>query len=50
VDLEGWDFPEAGRGLALVAAISRGWGVLGDQCSRMVWAEIMCPRAGERHG
>ena len=34
---------EAGRGLALVAALSHAWGVLGDQYSRAVWAEILFP-------
>lgn len=38
------DLPEAGRGLALVAAISRNWGVLGDRYARAVWAEIPHPR------
>lgn len=37
--------PESGRGLALVAALSRNWGVLGDEYSRAVWAEIPHPRA-----
>ncbi|WP_370347865.1 ATP-binding protein [Catenulispora sp. MAP5-51] len=32
---------EAGRGLAMVAAVSSAWGVLGDQTARIVWAEIM---------
>jgi anti-sigma regulatory factor (Ser/Thr protein kinase) len=36
--------PESGRGLALVAAVSRTWGVLGDEYSRAVWAEIPHPR------
>lgn len=31
---------ETGRGLAMVAAVSSAWGVLGDQTSRVVWAEI----------
>lgn len=35
---------EAGRGLALVAAISSDWGVLGDDYARAVWAEIPHPR------
>lgn len=35
--------PESGRGLALVAAMSRAWGVLGDEYSRAVWAEILFP-------
>jgi hypothetical protein len=34
---------EAGRGLALVATVSSGWGVLGDQNARTVWAEILMP-------
>lgn len=37
------DEAEAGRGLAMVAAVSSAWGVFGDQSSRMVWAEIMTP-------
>jgi hypothetical protein len=40
------DLPEAGRGLALVAAVSRNWGVLGDEYSRAVWAEIPHPATG----
>jgi serine/threonine-protein kinase RsbW len=36
---------EAGRGLAMVAAISAKWGVLGDSHARAVWAEIVMPRA-----
>lgn len=35
---------EAGRGLALVAALSSNWGVLGDQYARAVWAEIPMPQ------
>src|SRR2546423_10528559 len=31
---------EAGRGLAMVNAVSRKWGVLGDHYARAVWAEI----------
>ena len=34
------DEVEAGRGLAMVAAVSSAWGVLGDQNSRVVWADI----------
>ncbi|MEY9858522.1 serine/threonine-protein kinase RsbW [Catenulispora sp. GAS73] len=34
---------EDGRGLALVAAVSSAWGVLGDQAARAVWAEILMP-------
>ncbi|MEZ0106308.1 anti-sigma regulatory factor (Ser/Thr protein kinase) [Catenulispora sp. EB89] len=37
-----WDC-ESGRGLAMVAAISEKWGVLGDDCARAVWAEIPYP-------
>jgi anti-sigma regulatory factor (Ser/Thr protein kinase) len=37
-----WDC-ESGRGLAMVAAISQKWGVLGDRCARAVWAEIPYP-------
>ncbi|ACU68974.1 putative anti-sigma regulatory factor, serine/threonine protein kinase [Catenulispora acidiphila DSM 44928] len=37
-----WD-SESGRGLAMVASISRKWGVLGDRAARAVWAEIPCP-------
>lgn len=39
------DEVEAGRGLAMVAAVSSDWGVLGDQAARAVWAEI--PISGE---
>ncbi|WP_194904512.1 ATP-binding protein [Catenulispora rubra] len=34
---------EAGRGLALVAAVSETWGVLGGASARAVWAEILMP-------
>lgn len=34
------ELAEAGRGLALVAAVSRDWGVLGDHYARAVWADI----------
>lgn len=37
-----WD-SESGRGLAMVASISRQWGVLGGRCARAVWAEIPYP-------
>jgi len=37
------DEVECGRGLALVAAVSSAWGILGDQAARAVWAEIMMP-------
>lgn len=36
---------ESGRGLAMVAAVSRKWGVLGDRYARAVWAEIPYPVA-----
>ena len=39
-----WD-SESGRGLAMVASISRKWGVIGDRCARAVWAEIPYPVA-----
>lgn len=38
----GWE--EAGRGLALVAALSSDWGVVGDHYARAVWAEIPMPQ------
>lgn len=41
-----WDC-ESGRGLAMVAAISRKWGVLGDEFARAVWAEIPYPVRAE---
>ena len=41
--LEGDWTAETGRGLALVAAVSRTWGVLGDCNARAVWAEIPYP-------
>lgn len=34
---------EAGRGLALVAALSSQWGTAGDGNARVVWAEIPIP-------
>lgn len=37
---------EAGRGLAMVAAVSSAWGVLGDHTSRVVWAEILIAGMG----
>lgn len=37
---------EAGRGLAMVAAVSEKWGVLGDSRARAVWAEIPYPAQG----
>jgi serine/threonine-protein kinase RsbW len=37
---------EAGRGLAMVSAISKKWGVLGDSRARAVWAEIPYPEVG----
>lgn len=39
-----WD-SESGRGLAMVASISRDWGVMGGRCARAVWAEIPYPLA-----
>lgn len=45
-DLDGFgDEVEAGRGLALVAAVSSRWGVLGDEAGRAVWVEILILRA-----
>lgn len=41
---------EAGRGLALVAAMSSEWGVLGDQAARAVWAEILIPEETAKAG
>ena len=38
------DEAERGRGLAMVSAVSSAWGVLGDQISRVVWAEIQISR------
>jgi len=35
------DEVEAGRGLAMVAAVSSAWGVVGDRKAHEVWAEIM---------
>jgi anti-sigma regulatory factor (Ser/Thr protein kinase) len=32
---------EAGRGLAVVAALTSDWGVLGDKYARGVWAEVL---------
>ena len=37
---------EAGRSLALVAAVSSQWGVVGDRNGRGVWAEILMPAEG----
>ena len=42
LDEDDWE-AECGRGLALVAAVSHKWGVLGDKYSRAVWAEIPYP-------
>jgi anti-sigma regulatory factor (Ser/Thr protein kinase) len=36
---------EAGRGLAVVSELASTWGVLGDQYSRAVWAEVVFPCA-----
>ncbi|MEY9861530.1 anti-sigma regulatory factor (Ser/Thr protein kinase) [Catenulispora sp. GAS73] len=35
---------EAGRGLPVVAALTRAWGVIGDSKGRTVWAEIPYPK------
>jgi hypothetical protein len=43
LDLDGDWGAEAGRGLALVAAVSQKWGVIGDCNARAVWAEIPYP-------
>ena len=40
---------EAGRGLAIVAALSSEWGVLGDEYARAVWAVIAIPKLKARH-
>ena len=37
-----WD-SESGRGMAMVASVSRKWGVIGDRTARAVWAEIPYP-------
>lgn len=34
---------EAGRGLPVVSALARAWGVVGDQNGRAVWAEVPFP-------
>lgn len=34
---------EAGRGLPIVIALARAWGVIGDSAGRTVWAEIPYP-------
>ena len=39
----GMEDDEGGRGLAVVSELSNSWGVLGDQYSRSVWAEIAFP-------
>lgn len=39
------DDEEAGRGLPVVAALARAWGVVGDQNGRAVWAEVAFPVA-----
>lgn len=41
------DDAEDGRGLALIAAVSRSWGVLGNHYARAVWAEIPHPSPAE---
>jgi anti-sigma regulatory factor (Ser/Thr protein kinase) len=40
------DEVETGRGLAMVAAVSSEWGVLGDENARAVWAEIQISGEG----
>lgn len=42
------DPSETGRGLVMVASISRSWGVIGDHYARAVWAEIPYPAPAER--
>lgn len=37
------DRDEAGRGLALIEAVSTQWGVVGDHYARAVWAQIPAP-------
>lgn len=37
------DDAEAGRGLPVVAALARAWGVIGDGGGRIVWAEVAYP-------
>lgn len=37
------DDEEAGRGLPVVAALARAWGVVGDRSGRAVWAEVAFP-------
>lgn len=43
LDDYGDEIVATGRGLALVAAVSSRWGVLGDANARVVWAEILIP-------
>ncbi|WP_190276676.1 ATP-binding protein [Catenulispora acidiphila] len=38
------DDDEAGRGLPVVMALSRAWGVIGGSTGRTVWAEIPYPK------
>lgn len=33
---------ESGRGLLIVTALARSWGVTGDEAGRQVWAELDC--------
>jgi anti-sigma regulatory factor (Ser/Thr protein kinase) len=35
---------EAGRGLPVVSALARAWGVIGDNAGRAVWAEVSFPK------
>lgn len=37
------DGDETGRGLPVVIALARAWGVIGDSAGRTVWAEIPFP-------
>ncbi|MBS2545407.1 ATP-binding protein [Catenulispora sp. NL8] len=37
------DNDEAGRGLPMVTALARAWGVVGDRNGRAVWAEVAFP-------
>jgi serine/threonine-protein kinase RsbW len=39
---------QRGRGLAIVAALSTAWGVVGDRTGRVGWCEFELPVAGQR--
>jgi hypothetical protein len=41
--LESGDLGDGGRGLIMVAELCLAWGVLGDDRSRTVWAELALP-------